>query len=84
LFLIKGSISSGKWFNLKNLPSPTRFINSLPVFCGGILAGILGFDLVRELMSNYRPVGIMAGVSLGIFLLLLMDRFLHNSIHTLR
>lgn len=53
----------------------------LNVFCGGILAGILGFDLVPELLSNYRPVGIMAGISLGIFIMLLMDRFLHNSRH---
>lgn len=54
----------------------------LNVFCGGILSGIVGFDLVPELMSHYQPVGIMAGISLGIFFMLLMDRFLHNSSHT--
>lgn len=54
----------------------------LNVFCGGILAGILGFDLVPELMSHYRPIGIMAGISLGIFFMLLMDRYLHNSRYT--
>lgn len=53
----------------------------LNVFCGGILAGILGFDLIPELMIHYRPVGILAGISLGIFFMLLMDRFLHNSSH---
>lgn len=54
----------------------------LNVFCGGILAGILGFDLIPEFMSHYRPVGILAGISLGIYFMLLMDRFLHNSSHT--
>lgn len=54
----------------------------LYVFCGGILAGILGFDLVPELMTSYRPIGIAAGISLGIFFMLLMDKMLHNSKHT--
>lgn len=51
----------------------------LNVFCGGVLAGILGFDLIPELMTNYRPIGLMAGISMGIFFMILMERFIHNT-----
>lgn len=80
-FIFLGTVSGGLAVTIINkvFHKNTLFLN---VFCGGILAGILGFDLVPELMSNYRPVGVMAGISLGIFFMLLMDRFLHNSVHT--
>jgi zinc transporter, ZIP family len=80
IFIFLGTLSGGVAVTLftKVFHKNSFYLN---VFCGGILAGILGFDLIPELMSNYRPVGIMAGISLGIFFMLLMDRFLHNSKH---
>jgi zinc transporter, ZIP family len=80
VFIFLGTVSGGI---AVTLISKVFYKNSfyLNVFCGGILAGLLGFDLVPELMSNYRPVGIIAGISLGIFFMLIMDRFLHNSSH---
>lgn len=81
VFIFLGSLTGGLAVTLfsKVLNKNYFYLN---VFCGGILAGILGFDLVPELLSNYRPVGIMAGISLGIFFMLLMERFLHNKRHT--
>lgn len=51
----------------------------LNVFCGGILAGLLGFDLVPEVISSYNQIGILAGASIGIFFMLIIDRYLHHS-----
>jgi zinc transporter, ZIP family len=78
IFIFLGTVSGGAAVTLINkvFHKDTLYLN---VFCGGILAGILGFDLVPELMSIYRPIGLMAGISLGIFFMLLMDRFIHNS-----
>ncbi|MEH6995909.1 ZIP family metal transporter, partial [Neobacillus drentensis] len=83
IFIFLGTFSGGVAVTLvtKVFHKNSLYLN---VFCGGILAGILGFDLVPELMSNNRPVGILAGISLGIFFMLLMDRFLHNSRHKQR
>lgn len=81
VFIFFGTLSGGFAVTLmsKMFHKNSFYLN---VFCGGILAGLLGFDLIPELMSSYRPVGIMAGISLGIFFMLIMDRFLHNSKHT--
>lgn len=78
IFIFFGMVSGGVAVTIisKVFHKDTLYLN---VFCGGILAGIVGFDLVPELMSHYRPLGIMAGISLGILFMLLMDRFLHNS-----
>jgi zinc transporter, ZIP family len=51
----------------------------LNVFCGGILAGLLGFDLVPEMMSHYQPIGIFSGIGLGIFFMLLIDKYTHKA-----
>lgn len=77
IIIILGTVSGGVAVTLisKVFHKDSLYLN---VFCGGIL----GYDLVPDLMSHYRPMGIMAGISLGIFFMLLMDRFLHNSNHT--
>lgn len=81
IIIFLGTVSGGVAVTLisKVLHKDTIYLH---VFCGGILAGILGFDLIPEFMSHYRPVGILAGISLGIFFMLLMDRFLHISSRT--
>jgi zinc transporter, ZIP family len=77
-FIFLGTLSGGiaVMFISKVFNKNSFYLN---LFCGGILAGILGFDLIPELMTNYRPVGIMAGIAIGIFFMLLMDRFIHNT-----
>lgn len=66
VFIFLGTLAGGAAVTVfcKGLKKNVLYLN---VFCGGILAGILGFDLVPELISNYQPVGIMAGISIGIF-----------------
>lgn len=53
----------------------------LNVFCGGILAGLLAFDLIPEIVHHYQPIGIFSGVSLGIFMMLLFEKYLHSTKH---
>ena len=53
----------------------------LNVFCGGMLAGLLGFDLIPEVISSYPPMGIFTGICLGIFFMLLMGRYSHHTKH---
>ncbi|WP_187118937.1 ZIP family metal transporter [Bacillus marasmi] len=50
----------------------------LIVFCGGILAGLLGFELIPDLIGKYQPVGIFIGITLGFMFMLLIDRYLHQ------
>lgn len=53
----------------------------LQVFCGGILAGLLGFDVIPETLENYRPLGIYAGLSIGALFMIIMDRYVHHGKH---
>ncbi len=61
----------------------TKVINQnhffLIVFCGGVLAGLLGFELIPDVINSYQPIGIFIGISLGIFFVLIIDKFLHNT-----
>ncbi|MGX2959692.1 ZIP family metal transporter [Peribacillus sp. JNUCC 23] len=50
----------------------------LHMFCGGLLAGLLGLEILPETISNYDSFGILTGLSSGIVFMLLMDRVLHN------
>ncbi|WP_198029804.1 ZIP family metal transporter [Bacillus sp. J33] len=78
VFIFLGTLAGGAAVTVicKGFKKNVLYLN---VFCGGILAGILGFDLVPELMSSYHPIGIMAGMSFGVFFMMLMDRILHYS-----
>lgn len=49
----------------------------LNIFCGGMLAGLLGFDLIPETMNQYKSIGLIAGASAGILLMFATDNFLH-------
>jgi zinc transporter, ZIP family len=53
----------------------------LNVFCGGMLAGLLGFDLVPEMIDTYQPIGIFSGIGLGIFFMVLIDKYTHKAKH---
>ncbi len=67
------------------VPFIRRYFNRnhlyLNVFCGGILAGLLAFDLIPEVVSKYQHIGIVSGVSLGIFMMLLFEKYLHSAKH---
>lgn len=54
----------------------------LPLFCGGVLAGMLGFELIPETIASYEALGLVAGGSMGILLMILADKYMHNLKHT--
>lgn len=56
--------------------------NYLPLVSGGILAGILGFELIPETIASYDALGLVVGGSMGILLMILADKYMHNLKHT--
>ena len=54
----------------------------LNIFCGGMLAGLIAFDLIPETMNEYQHIGLIAGASAGILLMLAADNFLHAFNHS--
>lgn len=48
------------------------------VFCGGLLAGLLGFDLIPETLEKYDSLGVFTGISIGILLIILIDTMFHK------
>lgn len=54
----------------------------LNIFCGGLLAGLLSFDLIPETMNQYQSIGLIAGASAGILLMFATDHFLHGFKHS--
>lgn len=50
----------------------------LHMFCGGLLVALLGLEIFPETISDYNSLGILAGLSSGIFFMIIMDHVLHN------
>ncbi|MEY2193896.1 ZIP family metal transporter [Neobacillus sp. BF23-41] len=50
----------------------------LQVLCGGMLTGMFAFDLLPEVFSHFQTIGILTGISIGIFIMITMEVFLHN------
>lgn len=50
----------------------------LQLLCGGILAGLLGLDIIPESIYTYNPIGLIIGMSAGIILMLFLDSTLHH------
>ncbi|GKU84199.1 MULTISPECIES: hypothetical protein [Bacillati] len=50
----------------------------LPLLGGGVLAGMLGFELIPEAIARYDILGLMAGSSVGIFFIVLVEKYTHN------
>ena len=80
LFILLGTLLGGVTVIIVSKVLRRNYLY-LNVFCGGILAGLLGFDLIPEVISNYPPMGIFTGICLGIFFMLLVDRYSHHTKH---
>ncbi|MBI0581349.1 ZIP family metal transporter [Neobacillus cucumis] len=52
---------------------------SLQILCGGFLLGLFTFDLLPEAFSRFNIIGILTGISIGIFIMILMEVFLHKN-----
>jgi zinc transporter, ZIP family len=50
----------------------------LQILCGGMLTGMFAFDLLPEVFSHFQTIGILTGISIGIFIMITMEVFLHN------
>lgn len=54
----------------------------LTVFCGGLLAGLLGFELIPETIGSFERLGLLAGASAGIFIMVVADKYIHQIKHS--
>ncbi|EIJ78389.1 Zinc uptake transporter [Bacillus methanolicus PB1] len=61
-----------------NLKVNNLYIN---VFCGGLLIGLIGFDLLPETLQYLNPIGVYAGISLGVIFMEIIDRLVHKTKH---
>lgn len=59
----------------------TNQMYSLYAFCGGMLAGLLTFELIPETLSEYEMTGLFLGGSIGILLMVLLHMHFHHSHH---
>lgn len=51
----------------------------LQIFCGGLLAGLLAFDLLPEAIHHYHLIGIFSGISMGLLIMMGIEFFFHQS-----
>ncbi|MDQ6596382.1 zinc transporter [Bacillus salipaludis] len=52
---------------------------SLQILCGGFLLGLFTFELLPEAFSRFNIIGILTGISIGIFIMILMEVLLHKN-----
>ncbi|WP_191567612.1 ZIP family metal transporter [Metabacillus idriensis] len=78
LFIISGSMIGGMILKVTSglLRKNAIYLN---LFCGGLLGGLLIFDLIPETLGNYNAIGISAGFFLGILIMIIADHFLHHN-----
>jgi zinc transporter ZupT len=50
----------------------------LPIFCGGLLTGLFVFDLLPDAFNHFSIIGVLTGISLGIFIMISVEFYLHN------
>ncbi|MED1471204.1 ZIP family metal transporter [Bacillus salipaludis] len=51
----------------------------LQLFCGGLLVGLFAFELLPEVFSDFQMIGIFTGISIGIFIMFMMEIVLHKN-----
>ncbi|MBT2738814.1 ZIP family metal transporter [Bacillus sp. ISL-7] len=56
-----------------------RNIIYLQLICGGLLLGLFTFEILPEAFSQYQTIGILTGISIGIFIMFIIEVFLHNT-----
>ncbi len=79
VIILAGTLSGGFSVTIFNKYFYYKY-HYLFVFCGGILAGVLGFDLVPDAIRGYDSIGIFAGISLGIMFIFLIDKYVHQHV----
>ncbi|WP_458412942.1 ZIP family metal transporter [Schinkia sp. CFF1] len=57
-----------------NLPGN---IYRLYIFCGGLLAGLLVFEVIPESVRQYDQMGLLIGGALGLCIIMIIDHFIH-------
>lgn len=50
----------------------------LYAFCGGVLLGLLGLELVPDTFSEYPPIGPLLGIGIGFLLMVLVHTYFHG------
>lgn len=77
LFIISGSMIGGIILKVTSglLRKNAIYLN---LFCGGLLGGLLIFDLIPETLGKYNAIGISSGFFLGILIMIIADYFLHH------
>lgn len=53
-------------------------IHRLYIFCGGLLAGLLIFEVIPESIKQYDQMGLIIGGILGLFVIITIDNMIHN------
>ncbi|WP_102346569.1 ZIP family metal transporter [Bacillus sp. Marseille-P3661] len=53
-------------------------IDLLFIFCGGLLVGIIGFELIPHTLEHYSPIGMLIGCLVGLLLMILLDLFISS------
>lgn len=56
--------------------------NYINLFCGGLLMGVITFDLIPESLDHLDSLGVFIGISAGALLILTIDRFFHRFNHS--
>ncbi|PFA22921.1 MULTISPECIES: ZIP family metal transporter [Bacillus cereus group] len=55
-------------------------MHCLYALCGGILFGLLSLEIIPETFSSYEVIGPMLGITMGIFIMSLLDNYCHHPI----
>ncbi|PEB50517.1 zinc uptake transporter [Bacillus pseudomycoides] len=53
-------------------------MHRLYALCGGILLGLLSLEIIPETFSNYKIMGPILGVFIGILIMSLLDNYFHH------
>lgn len=62
----------------RNLPGN---IHRLYIFCGGLLAGLLVFEIIPESIEQYDQMGLIIGGFLGLFTMMSIETIFHSKIN---
>ncbi|MEH7013251.1 hypothetical protein V7087_20980 [Neobacillus niacini] len=49
----------------------------IQILCEGLLTGMFAFELLPEVFMHFQTIGILTGISIGIFIMITKEVFLH-------
>lgn len=67
------SIFISKWLKVK--------IDYILSLCSGVLCGVLFLELIPHSFSEYKPGSVFLGIIVGLLLMMIIDKFMHNNSH---